>query len=412
METNQHVQDAIDRLASIKEARREQARRTEASLTDADITAGGEECEPIDLMDFSLEELQAFVTEGLGERKFRANQLFEWIYNHLAEDFDQMTNLSKDFRALLEQIGRVAPIEFKGMHSSDDGTAKVTFECDDKAIIETVLIPASGRNTLCISSQVGCAMGCTFCYTAKMGLRRHLSTAEIVAQVVLARQKLTEKVGHIGNIVFMGMGEPLHNYDNVVRAVHILTNNTGLDFSRRRVTVSTSGLVPQLKKFGEDCDVQLAISLNGTTDEQRSKLMPVNDRWGIDELLDCLREFPLENRQRITFEYVMIKGITDRIEDAARLVDLTADIPCKVNIIPFNPHPETPFETPSEEQILAFQQYLIDHDVHVLRRKTRGREEMAACGQLGKPGDRKLPAHLRKRLAKFEEEKMEAKQAR
>jgi 23S rRNA (adenine2503-C2)-methyltransferase len=404
MEPNKHVQDAIARLASIKEARLEQARESEVSLTEADLQAGGDDCEPIDLMDFSLEELQAFVTEGLDDRKFRANQLFEWIYCHLAEDFDQMTNLSKDFRAVLEQIGRVAPIKFKGMHSSDDGTSKVTFECDDKAIIETVLIPADGRNTLCISSQVGCAMGCTFCYTAKMGLKRQLTTAEIVAQVVLARQKLTEKVGHIGNIVFMGMGEPLHNYDNVVRAVHILTNNIGLDFSRRRVTVSTSGLVPQLKKFGEDCDVRLAVSLNGTTDEQRSKLMPVNDRWGIDELLECLKNYPLENRERITFEYVLIKGITDRIEDAARLVDLTADIPCKVNIIPFNPHPETPFETPSEDQILAFQQHLIDHDVHVLRRATRGREEMAACGQLGEPGDGKLPAHLRKRLKKFEQE--------
>lgn len=387
IEINEHVQDAISRLEELE---------------------SGEASEPIDLMDFSLDELQAFVTEGLDERKFRADQLFEWMYTHLAEDIGEMTNLSKNFRARLEKIGRLQPIEFKGAHPSNDGTAKLTFKCDDNAIIETVLIPADGRNTLCISSQVGCAMGCTFCYTAKMGLRRHLSTAEIVAQVVIARQKMTKEHGHIGNIVFMGMGEPLHNYDNVVRAIRILTHQSGLDFSRRRVTVSTSGLVPQLEKLGQDVDVQLAISLNGTTNEQRGKLMPVNDRWDIDELLECLRNYPLEKRERITFEYVLIKGITDRIEDAARLVKLVDDIPCKVNIIPFNPHPETPFETPDEQTILAFQQYLMDHGVHVLRRATRGRDEMAACGQLGKPGDRKLPAHLRKRLAKFEEEARQA----
>ncbi len=382
-ELNKHVEDAIAQLEQIQ---------------------AGEAFEPIDLMDFSHEELEAFVSEGLDERGFRAKQLFEWLYVHLADDFDQMTNLSKAFRARLERIARVSPIKFKGAFPTGDGTTKLTFECDDNAIIETVLIPAQGRNTLCISSQVGCAMGCTFCYTAKMGLRRHLSTAEIVAQVVLARRQLTDEVGHIGNIVFMGMGEPLHNYDNVIRAIRLLTHQKGLDFSRRRVTVSSSGLVPQLEKFGHDVDVQLAISLNGTTNEQRSKLMPINDRWGIDELLDCLRNYPLEKRERITFEFVLIKGITDRLEDAERLVELVADFPCKVNIIPFNPHPETPFETPDEAQIDAFQAYLIDHGVHVLRRATRGRDEMAACGQLGKPGDRKLPAHLRKRLEKFRNE--------
>ncbi|MFW6054165.1 MAG: 23S rRNA (adenine(2503)-C(2))-methyltransferase RlmN [Persicimonas sp.] len=380
---NKHVQEAIAHLAKLQ---------------------AGESDDPIDLMDFSLDELQDFVTDGLDERSFRADQLFEWIYCHLAEDFDEMTNLSKDFRARLDEIGRIAPVKYEGAHPTGDGTTKLMFRCDDDAVIETVLIPADGRNTLCISSQVGCAMGCTFCYTAKMGLKRQLSTAEIVAQVVLARRLMTDKHGHVGNIVFMGMGEPLHNYDNVVRAVHILTNQIGLDFSRRRVTLSTSGLVPQLERFGRDTDVQLAVSLNGTTDEQRSKLMPVNDRWGIDELLECLRNYPLENRQRITFEYILIKGITDRIEDADRLAKLVDDIPCKVNIIPFNPHPETPFETPSEERIDAFQEALTGHGVHVLRRRTRGREEMAACGQLGQPGEGKLPAHLRKRLEKFQSE--------
>lgn len=381
-ELDSHVADAVDRLE-----------RLEAD--DAD--------EAIDLMDFSREELEAFVVEGLGEASYRGDQIFEWLYKHLADDFDQMSNLSKDLRARLSEVARVDAIEFKGAHPSDDGTTKLTFKCDDDAVIETVLIPAEGRNTLCISSQVGCAMGCTFCYTAKMGLVRQLTTAEIVGQVVQARRRLTEEFGRIGNIVFMGMGEPLHNYDNVVRATHILTNQAGLDFSRRRVTLSTSGLVPQLEKFGEETDVQIAVSLNGTTDEQRSKLMPVNDRWGIDELLECVKNYPLDKRERVTFEYVLIKGITDRPEDAARLVELVEEIPCKVNIIPFNPHPETPFETPSEARIDAFQKHLMEEGVHVLRRATRGRDEMAACGQLGEPGEGKRPRHLQKRLEEFHE---------
>lgn len=383
----------------------ETLRGIEARLS-AEPDAVLEPAERLNLLDFSLEELQQLVTEGMGERKFRANQLFGWLYARLARDFDEMTNLSKDFRGRLQRAARLAPIEFLGVQKTGaDGTSKLTFKCDDNAIIETVLIPSENRNTLCISSQVGCAMGCTFCFTAKMGLRRHLTTAEIIGQVVLARQHLSPEVGRIGNIVFMGMGEPLHNYDNVIRAAHILTHEDGLDFSRRRVTISTSGLVPQLRKLGHDIDVQLAISLNGTTDEQRGKLMPVNDRWGIQELLDCVREYPLEKRQRVTFEFVLIKGITDRIEDAERLADLVHDLPCKVNIIPFNPHPGTPFETPDEKQIDRFQDHLITRGIHVLRRATRGRDEMAACGQLGKPGDRKLPAHLRKRLEIFHEEK-------
>jgi 23S rRNA (adenine2503-C2)-methyltransferase len=390
-----HVDEGVKRLQELAERYRQDE--------DLDLEPG----ERVDLMNYSLEELKKLVEGGLGERDFRADQIFEWMYRHLAADFDAMTNLSKDFRAKLDDVARVSPISFKGAHPSGDGTTKLTFKCDDNAVIETVLIPAKNRNTLCVSSQVGCAMGCTFCYTAKMGLKRNLTTAEIVAQVVEARRRMTDEFGRIGNIVFMGMGEPLHNYDNVVRAIHVLTDQLGLDFSKRRVTVSTSGLVPELKKLGEDTDVQLAVSLNGTNDEQRSELMPVNDRWGIDELLETLRDFPLENRERITFEYVLIKGITDRPEDAQRLVELVRDIPSKVNIIPFNPHPKTPFETPTEERIDQFQQYLIDNHVHVLRRATRGRDSMAACGQLGEPGDEE-PKHVKMRLDEF---RRRAKQA-
>ena len=270
-----------------------------------------------------------------------------------------------------------------------------------------MIIPITGksgrlRHTLCVSSQVGCAMGCTFCWTAKMGLHRNLTAAEIVDQVVQARRLMGEVNGHIGNIVFMGMGEPLHNYDNVVRAIHIITDANGLDFSKRKITVSTSGLVTALEKLGEDVDVNIAISLNGTTDEQRSSIMPVNDRWNIDALLDVLRRYPLEKRQRITFEYVMIEGLNDSMDDAKRLVRLLRGLPSKVNLIPFNPHPNSPFLPPSEEVVDAFRDYLVAKNLSCFRRKTRGQDEMAACGQLGKPGE-KEPAHVRKKLAPFRE---------
>jgi len=245
---------------------------------------------------------------------------------------------------------------------------------------------------------VGCAMGCTFCYTAKMGLSRHLSTAEIVEQVVRARAFAAERGENVTNIVFMGMGEPLHNLDNVMRACAILTDNEGLDFSRRRITVSTSGLVPQIETFMAESNVQLAVSLNASNDIQRSKIMPINDRYDLETLMTCLRELPLEKRQRITFEYVMLKGFNDSLEDAKRVIELTRGIPCKINLIPFNPHPNTPFDTPSEDAINAFQQYLVEREVSCFRRRTRGSDSMAACGQLGEPSKGKVPRHLRKRL--------------
>ncbi len=247
-------------------------------------------------------------------------------------------------------------------------------------------------------------MGCTFCYTAKMGLVRNLTTAEIVDQVVQARRMAAENDTLITNIVFMGMGEPLHNYDHVLQATKILIDQDGLDFSKRRVTVSTSGLVPQMKRFMEESDAQIAVSLNATTDVVRSRIMPVNDRWDLDELMDTLRELPLARRQRITIEYVLLGGVNDTLEDADRLAELVKGLPCKVNIIPFNPHPETPFETPDEQAIDAFRDRLVERHVSVFRRQTRGRDEMAACGQLGEPGNRKEPAHLRKRLKVLREE--------
>ena len=358
--------------------------------------------ERIDLKSLTYTELCDLMDRGYAQKAFRSKQLFTWMYQHKVERFEEMTNLSKAFRAELERTATLSPLEHTGSHVARDGTTKLTFSCSDRSVVETVFIPSEGRNTLCISSQVGCAMGCTFCWTAKMGLHRHLTAAEIVDQVVQARRLMGEVNGHIGNIVFMGMGEPLHNYDNVVQSIRILTSGEGLDFSRRKITVSTSGLVPALKKLGQDVDVNLAISLNATTDEQRSSIMPVNDRWDIEELLEELRSYPLEKRQRITFEYVMIEGLNDTIADARRLVRLLRGLPSKVNLIPFNPHPNAPFKPPREEVIDAFRDHLVSKHLSCFRRKTRGQDEMAACGQLGEPGE-KEPAHVRKKLAAFRE---------
>ncbi|MEZ4462851.1 MAG: 23S rRNA (adenine(2503)-C(2))-methyltransferase RlmN [bacterium] len=364
----------------------------------------GEVQVPVDLKNFSYDELRELVVEGLGEKAFRAGQLFEWLYKHRADEFDDMTNLSKSLRNGLRGLARTSALKPKGAYEAADGTTKLTFECDDGAVIESVFIPFDNHNSLCISSQVGCAMGCTFCYTAKMGLSRHLTTGEIVDQVVRARNFAAERGETISNIVFMGMGEPLHNLDAVVRACDILTDAHGLDFSRRRITVSTSGLVPQMEAFMERANVQLAVSLNASNDVQRSKIMPVNDRYDLDALMGSLRALPLERRQRITFEYVLLKDFNDSIEDAQRVIELTRGIPSKINIIPFNPHPATPFDTPTEEAIQRFQQYLLDRDVACFRRKTRGRDSMAACGQLGEPSKGKEPRHLRKRLENLHKE--------
>jgi 23S rRNA (adenine2503-C2)-methyltransferase len=384
--TPKHVREAIERLRALD-------------------AGDAPDALPVELMNFTRDELGEVVAGGLDEASYRADQVWQWIYAKLEGDFAQMTSLSKALRGRLEAAAAATVLEPTGQHPSDDGTTKLTFRCRDGAVIETVFIPAQGRNTLCISSQVGCAMGCTFCYTAKMGLKRQLSCAEIVEQVWWARRLMGDVNGHIGNIVFMGMGEPLHNYDNVKRAISILTDRKGLDFSWKRVTVSTSGLVPQIQKLRADTDVRLAISLNASTDAMRSQIMPINERYDLEELMDCLRELPLRRGERITFEYVLIRDLNDSLEDAQRIIDLTAGIPRKVNVIPFNPHPKTPFETPSEERIDAFSDYLADRQVTCLRRKTRGRDAMAACGQLGDPGDGKEPRHVRKKLAKFREQR-------
>lgn len=333
-------------------------------------------------------QLAEWLQEEFGERPFRAKQLWNWLYARLASSFDEMTDLSKPLREKLKEVARIDVLELHDTRVASDGTTKLLWKLDSGAIIESVMIPAEKRNTLCVSSQVGCAMNCQFCYTARMGLQSNLTTAEIVDQVVQARRYFQEKDLRLTNIVFMGMGEPLHNPDNVIPATVILCDRAGLDFGTRKVTVSTSGLVPEIERFGRESRARLAVSLNATTDEVRDWLMPINRRYPLEVLLDTLRNYPYREHERVTFEYVMLDGVNDSMDDARRIVELSRGIPCKVNLIPFNPHSGTEFISSPMPRIRAFQRYLLDNDVSTTVRETRGDDDMAACGQLGKLGKR------------------------
>jgi 23S rRNA (adenine2503-C2)-methyltransferase len=265
------------------------------------------------------------------------------------------------------------------------------FELSDRESVESVLIPNDKRQTLCISTQVGCAMACSFCLTGRLGLTRNLNHYEIVEQVMAVRRAVQPET-RITNIVYMGMGEPLHNFDETIESLKILLDERGLNFSKNKVTVSTSGLVPQIKKFGELTDVKLAISLTATTDETRERLIPLNRKHNLAALLKACREYPLKGKRRITFEYTLLKGVNDSQDDAKRLVKLLAGIPAKVNLIPFNDFPGSGFERTSDETMLAFQKYLLDRHVQANIRVSRGRDILGACGQLkAKMEERRVP---------------------
>lgn len=343
----------------------------------------------VQLRGMTRDELQTWLVDELGEKRFRADQLFQWLHCHGARSFDEMTNLSKKLRERLADVTSLSAIEPHEAYPAADGTTKLTFRLEDGAVVESVVIPADGRVTLCISSQVGCAINCQFCLTARMGLVRNLTSAEIVDQVAWARQIWEPQAGRrISNLVFMGMGEPLHNYTEVTRALRVLLDGRGMDFSRRKITVSTSGLVPAIERFGQepDLDVNLAVSLNATTDAVRDQVMPINKRWNMDALLTALRAYPLRARQRITFEYVMLAGVNDTLDDARRLVGLMEGLAAKVNLIPWNPFEEGPYKRPDADQVSRFQQFLLDQGINATVRVTRGLDAMAACGQLGQPG--------------------------
>ncbi len=331
----------------------------------------------VDLKNLSPVALVEFLA-GMGKEKFRAVQLMRWVYQRGVSEFTDMTDLSKSFRDELVQRAYISKFIPDTVEVSSDGTRKFLFRLDDGKSIETVLIPMEGgRNTLCISTQVGCAMQCSFCLTGTFGLERNLTAAEIVNQVCAVREQHS-----VDNIVLMGMGEPLHNLDNVVDALQILYAPTGFDYGPRKVTLSTSGLVPEMSELGQRIKVNLAVSLNATTDEVRNELMPVNRRYPLRELMEACRKFPLAPRQRITFEYILIQGINDSQADARRLVKLLHGIKAKVNLIPFNEYSGSDYRRPSDADMRAFQTYLLDRQIVAVRRAGKGQDISAACGQL------------------------------
>ena len=339
--------------------------------------------------DLTLEELGRAL-KGMGKESFRAQQLYRWIYGQNVQDFEKMSNISKDFRRDLPEMMDFTLPEVLTVHKSVDGTTKLLFNVGAGKSVEAVLIPSKGRLTLCISSEVGCNMGCKFCYTGKQKLQRKLETWEIVGQFVQASRTLPADQ-RITNIVFMGMGEPLDNADAVFRSIEILHSPWGYNVSRKRVTVSTSGIVPMIPRVTE-AGVRLAVSLNGVNDQIRSEIMPINKRWPLEQLLEACREHCAATNDKVTFEYVLLKGVTDSLADAKALYHLTKTVPCKVNIIPFNEHPDSGFHRPDEPSIIQFQNELIRLGAHVLRRKTMGRDIYAACGQLTTAVKKAAPA--------------------
>lgn len=336
-----------------------------------------------DLKNLTVEGLERFLA-GKGKERYRALQIFKWLYQKDAQSFEEMTNLSKALRDELSRIACISNFSDFELEAGADGTRKYLFHLQDGNAVESVLIPDEDHNTLCISTQAGCAMACAFCMTGTFKLTRNLTTAEIVNQILAVRRDV-----EIRNIVLMGMGEPLHNIDNVIPALKIMVDGNGLQLSNRRVTVSTCGLVPEMARLGSEVTVNLAVSLNATTNELRDRIMPVNRRYPIEQLLAACRNYPLPGRRKVTIEYVLLGGLNDSLEDAKRLVRLLSDVPCKVNLIPFNAHDAADFKPPTKAALDAFHRYLLDRNFNVITRDSRGGDISAACGQLkGKLGSR------------------------
>jgi len=339
------------------------------------------------LTNLNREELKELV-KGLGKEDYRARQIIQWIYHHRVDSFRKMTNLSRELRGLLEATTRIDCLTLSDIEVSRDGSQKFLFTMEDGESIESVLIPDRDRLTICVSTQAGCPFACRFCLTGQRRFSRNLSTAEIIGQVLSVQNVLQTK--NLTNVVLMGMGEPLANFENSMRALEIMGYNEGLRFSQRRITLSTAGVVPGIKKLGELPRIcRLAVSLNATDDDTRTFLMPINENYPLEHLLDACRRFPLAARERITFEYVLIKGINDSEDDAKRLPRLLHGIPAKVNLIPYNESLDLPFERPGDDRILAFQQILLEKHLTVIIRKSRGADISAACGQLR--GKSRLP---------------------
>jgi len=340
----------------------------------------------INFLNFTRADLRAYFL-SIGETAYRADQLIKWIHHYGVTDFDKITNISKSLRAQLKLSGEVTVPEIAYEQQSKDGTYKWLLKLSCGNCIETVYIPEGDRGTLCVSSQVGCGLTCTFCSTGRQGFNRNLTTAEVIGQVWIAVRQLSKQNGehdhHITNIVMMGMGEPLLNFDNVVKAMDLMLDDFAYGLSKHRVTLSTSGLIPAMEKLAELTEVSLAVSLHAPTDELRDILVPVNKKYPIKDLMAvCKSYFKDEARRKVTFEYVMIDHVNDSVEQARQLVKVLEGVPCKLNLIPFNPFPGTQYKRSSQERIDAFRNILVAAGVNTITRKTRGDDIDAACGQL------------------------------
>ena len=334
-----------------------------------------------DLAEMELNELEQAL-ESMGHPRFHARQLFQWVHKRGVNDFGEMTDLGRDLRSVLAAGFRIVTPELVRRETSSDGTIKFLLRLEDGQLIESVYIPDTPANTFCLSTQVGCAMKCGFCLTGKMGIIRNLTAGEIVGQVRVLVRELRMLQARF-NIVLMGMGEPLHNYDAVMKALRMLADEHGLSVNPRRVTLSTVGVLPALERLAtEPLMPNLAISLHATTEEQRDLLVPINRKYGLKELLDACRRFPIKRRERITFEYVMLKDVNDSDDDARRLVRLLNGIKAKVNLLPLNEAAGIPYERPSDARVNRFAQMVAERGLTVSVRKSRGRDIRAACGQL------------------------------
>ncbi|MBI5524977.1 MAG: 23S rRNA (adenine(2503)-C(2))-methyltransferase RlmN [Deltaproteobacteria bacterium] len=351
-----------------------------------------------DLRGCSLSGLETLVVAA-GEPRYRGRQLFKWIHNRGASSFEEMTDLPKAFRVRAAEVFGIESLVVAETRLSSDGTIKYRMDTGRGDFVESVYMPSARRDTLCVSTQVGCAMGCAFCLTGAMRLGRDLSAGEIVDQVRTVAVDLRARLHHggegprpphrryVSNVVFMGMGEPLKNFEATRDAVAVLTHPDALGFSTRHVTVSTCGLVPEILRFGREVTAKLAVSLNAADDETRSRLMPINKKYPLADLLSALKRFPLKPGWRITFEYVLLAGVNDSVTDARRLVKILSGIPSKVNLIVFNAHPAADFKAPTPEAVAAFHKVLTDKNLSAFVRENRGGDVAAACGQLGRVRD-------------------------
>lgn len=341
----------------------------------------------INLLGFSPKKLEEFFV-SIGEKPFRSTQVLKWIHQFGASSFDEMTNISKALREKLSEVSEIREPEVLVQNISKDGTRKWVIQLDGGSAVEAVLIPENGRATLCVSSQIGCSLDCSFCSTGKQGFNRNLSAAEIIGQVRVAIRSFGpfDPSGNrrVTNVVLMGMGEPLMNFDNVVDAIHLMMEDNAYGLSKRRVTLSTAGVVPQIDKLGEVTDVSLAISLHAPNDELRDQLVPINKRYPINELVDACNRYMegLNDKRVITVEYTMMAGINDHPSQAKQLVKVLKRLPCKLNLIPFNPFPNSGYERPNDDTIQAFKMVMVKAGIITTVRRTRGDDVDAACGQL------------------------------